>query len=160
MNEAQIQAWLDQEDRHTSILIRKYGWALQHVCGGPDDIPSAFAYTIGLFGFGHPELVVLGLPTAMAGSLLNHLGDRVRGGNDLVPGELLSFPAWPHRVIVEELPNPGDVVLAANRHYGHPPFASVPAYQLTYDDEQGRFPWEDEYAGSPNAQPRPGRWSA
>ena len=40
------------------------------------------------------------------------------------------------------MPNPGEIVLGANRHYDRPPFMSVPVLQLSYDDRSGRFPWE------------------
>ena len=61
---------------------------------------------------------------------------------------------------VEELPSPGEVLLAANRHYQRPPEASVEAYQLTYDDLAGCFPWDPGYANAPDIQPRPGTWRA
>jgi hypothetical protein len=63
------QTWLEQEDAYVSTTIRKHGWCIQYVGGdscsrpgcecGPDDGPP-FAYTIGLFGLGHPELLILG----------------------------------------------------------------------------------------------------
>jgi hypothetical protein len=91
----------------------------------------SFAYTVGLFGLGHPELVVLTTGSQTTAGLLNHLGERIRAGENLVPGSLLSFDDWPHRVVVEELPNPGEILFSANRHYQRPPEAPVPAYQLT-----------------------------
>jgi hypothetical protein len=160
MTEAQIQAWLDQEDAHVTEVIRKQGWFIQLVGGEPGDVPPQFAYTVGLFGLGHPELVILtaGHSTAMA--VLNTLGDRIRAGANLVPGELLTFEDWSHRIVVEELPNPGEILFTANRHYQRPAEASVPAYQLTYDDKWRRFPWDDGYANRPEVQPRPGTWTA
>ena len=95
-----------------------------------------------------------------ASALLNHLGRLVQAGDNLVPGSLLYFEEWPHRVTVEELPNPGEILFSANRHYQRPPEASVPAYQLTYDDKHGRFPWDLDYENAPNLQPRPGTWHA
>jgi hypothetical protein len=35
----------------------------------------------------------------------------------------------------------------------------VAAFQLSYDDEEGRFPWDDGYA-TPELQPRPGTFTA
>jgi hypothetical protein len=77
-----------------------------------------------------------------------------------VAGSLLSFDEWPHRITVEEIPNPGEILLSANRHYLRPAEASVSGYQLTYDDVHGRFPWDPDYANPPNLQPRPGTWRA
>jgi hypothetical protein len=160
MTNSQIQAWLDQEDQHIAQTIRKHGQFIQLVMGDPDERLASFAYTVGLFGLGHPELVVLSVDGGTACGLLNHLGDRIRAGENLVPGSLLSFEDWPHRVVVEELPNPGHIVFSANRHYQRPDEASVPAYQLTYDDLQGRFPWDPGYSNEAYLQPRPGTWHA
>ena len=140
--------------------IRKYGLMIQFVSGEPRGVPPSFAYTVGLFGLGHPELVVCSVDQGTASGLLNHLGEQVRAGDNLVPGQLLSFVAWPHRVVVQELPNPGEILLTANRHYQRPIEASVDAYQLTYDDVAGRFPWDDGYANAPELQPSPGSWRA
>jgi hypothetical protein len=160
MIDPQIQAWLDQEDTMVAQTIRKHGLFIQLVSGDTNDRSPSFAYTVGLFGLGHPELVVLSVDPGTANGLLNHLGDRVRAGDNLVPGQVLSFEDWPHRVVAEALPNPGEVLLAANRHYQRPPEAPVSAYQLTYDDLGGCFPWDPGYANPPDLQPRPGTWRA
>jgi hypothetical protein len=159
MTDLQMQAWLDQEDEFVAQTIRKYGVFLQFVSGEPGG-PAAFAYTVGLFGLGHPELVILSVDTGTAGGVLNQLTARIRVGDNLVPGGLLSFEEWTHRVTVEELPNPGEILFSANRHYQRPDEASVPAYQLTYDDKHGRFPWDPGYRNAPYLQPRPGTWRA
>jgi len=158
MIDPQIQAWLDQEDEMVAQTIRKYGLFIQFVSGSRSDVPKNFAYTVGLFGLAHPELVVLSTSQGTAHGLLNHLGDRVRAGENFISGQLLTFDDWPHRITVEELPNPGEILLAANRHYQRPAEVSVPAYQLTYDDLGGRFPWDPGYANATNLQPRPGTW--
>jgi hypothetical protein len=160
MINSQVQAWLDQEDQHVAQTIRQHGVFIQFVGGDGTDLPPMFAYTVGLFGLGHPELVVCSAQTATAAGLLNELADRIRAGDNLIPGALLTFEHWTHRVTVEDLPNPGEVLFAANRHYQRPAEASVPAYQLTYDDRQRRFPWDAGYANAPHLQPRPGTWRA
>jgi hypothetical protein len=160
MSDARINAWLDQEDAMVAQMIRKHGVFIQYVGGDRDDVPPSFAYTVGLFGLGHPELVVTSVDPGTASGLLNHLADQVRRGDNLVPGQLLTFDDWSHRIVIEELPNAGAVLLAANRHHRRPPEASVEAFQLTYDDRGGRFPWDDGYANGPHIQPRPGRWCA
>jgi len=78
----------------------------------------------------------------------------------LIPGEVLTFEQWGHRIAVEQLPNPAQILFSANRHYRRPDEASVPAYQLTYDDLEGHFPWDEGYANPPHLQPRPGTWRA
>lgn len=168
MTDVQTQAWLDQEDTRVAQTIRRHGWFIQYILsgrraapgsdGGHDEGPP-FAYTVGLFGMGHPELLILGVSPATASGVLNTLGERVRAGADLVPGELITFEEWPRRIIAEQVPNPGDIVFAANRHYWRPPEYSVPVLQLSYDDENGRFPWEPGHT-DPGMQPRPGTFRA
>ncbi|MEJ3404794.1 DUF4262 domain-containing protein [Rathayibacter sp. YIM 133350] len=157
---AQTIAWLDQEDERTAQIIRKHGVFIQYVSGDIAKSRPSFAYTTGLFGIGHPELLVFHVPTAVASGLLNDVAGRVRAGRDLVPGEVLEFDEWAHRVTVEEVPNPAEIVFAANRFADRPDELSVPVYQLTYDDLNGRFPWESGYLNPEWYQPRPGTFRA
>lgn len=166
---ARTQAWLDQEDARITSVIRRHGWAIEYIgggccsapgCDGGDDDGPPFAYTVGLFGLGHPELLVFGLEPGTAMHLLNALGDRIREDEEtLLPGQLLTFDEWEHRVIPEVVPNPGEIVFSANRFYQRPSEFSVPVLQLSYDDLSGRFPWEDDYS-HPELQPRPGTFRA
>jgi hypothetical protein len=165
---ARIQAWLDQEDARIASVIRRHGWAIEYIgggfcsvpgCDGGDDEGPPFAYTVGLFGMGHPELLVLELDPATAATLLNSLGERVRADEALIPGHLVDIEGWDHRVIPEEVPNPGEIVFAANRFYERPAEFSVPVLQLSYDDTAGRFPWDDGFS-DPESQPRPGEFRA
>ena len=91
--------------------------------------------------------------------VLNDLGERVRAGEALLPGQLVMFDDWPHRITPEPVPNPGDIVFSANDFYRRPDKHSVPVLQLTYDDTEGRFPRDDGYA-APEMQPRPGTFNA
>lgn len=43
--------------------------------------------------------------------------------------------------------------------YRRPDEVSVPVLQLTYDDEAGRFPWDEAFT-HPESQPRPGTFQA
>lgn len=84
--------------------IRRYGWALQAVLGEDDSPP--FVYTVGLTGFGHPELILFATSQATAASVLNDLGEVVRAGRVLAAGDrvavrngdvhLLDFPGAEH----------------------------------------------------------------
>jgi hypothetical protein len=151
-------------DARLTTLIRRYGWAVQYVvgdvcgvigCDCPQAGEPAFGYTIGLFGLGHPELLILGVPRPTAMGVLNNLGKRVQAGDTLVAGELITFTDWPHQIVTEDVPNPHQIVFAANRFYQRRDADSVPVLQLSYDDTEGRFPWEPDYA-APAIQPRPG----
>ncbi|MGH8952310.1 MAG: DUF4262 domain-containing protein [Acidimicrobiia bacterium] len=167
--EASTQAWIDQQEAHLKTMIRRHGWFIQYIGGGgcsrpgcecensPDQPP--FAYTTGLFGMGHPELLIFGVTPEIAVGVLNTVGEQIRQGADLLPGQMLTFEEWPHRIIPEVVPNPGDIVLLSNDFYGRTSERSVPVLQLSYDDIEGRFPWEDGYA-APDMQPRPGTFTA
>ncbi len=156
----QTTAWLDQEDAHLAAVIRRCRYAVQYV--GPGDLPGepAFGYTIGLFGLGHPELVAVGLGATASSALLDTLAGEVVAGRSLVPGELVAGGGRRPDVVVEECPNPGEVLLGANRWYRRPPEYSVPALQLTWSSPPGCFPWDPGFDGGPHGQPRPGTWTA
>lgn len=164
---ARIQAWLDQEDARMASVIRRHGWAIEYIgfgccsvpgCDGGDDQGPPFAYTVGMFGMGHPELLAFGLDPDATSWLFNTLGARIRGDEALVPGRIINIDGWDHRVMVEEVPNPGEIVFSANRFYERPAEYSVPVLQLSHDDGEERFPWEDGYSGP--EQPRPGTFQA
>jgi len=156
----QTLAWLDQEDARLAQVIRAHRWAVQYVGDGDEPDEPAFGYTIGLFGLGHPELVVVGLGPESTHAILQRASGLVAAGRDLVVGELLTFPDRPDGLVVEELPNPGEVLLGANRFYERPPEYSVPAYQLAWAHRNGLFPWDEGYGCGPECQPRPGTWHA
>ena len=166
--DAATRAWIDQHEASLTEIIRRRGWAIQYVGGSLCSRPGcdcgeypepAFAYTIGMFGLNHPELVIFGMPPDTASGVLNDLGSRIRSGEALLPGRLITFAEWPHRIIPEVVPNPGDIVLLANGFYQRPDEFSVPVLQLSYDDLEQRFPWEEGYA-APELQPRPGTFKA
>jgi hypothetical protein len=92
--------------------------------------------------------------------VLQRAAGEVAAGRDLVPGELIAWDDWAGRLCVEVSPNPGEVVLGANRFYQRPPEYSVPAFQLAWSQADGHFPWEDGYPCGPECQPRPGTWRA
>jgi hypothetical protein len=160
--EPQLTAWLDQEDAHLARVIRTHRWAVQHVGPGAEAHRPPFGYTVGLFGLGHPELVVVGLSPPAAYGILQHVAGLVADGRDLVPGELVAPPAGSraHPVLVEDLPNAGEILFVANRFYGRPDEFSVPAFQLTWAHENGAYPWNPGFPCGPECQPRPGTWQA
>lgn len=163
MTDAQTQAWIDQDDAHVTAIVRQYGWYIQYVFSctikGSDEEGPPFAYTVGLFGLNHPELLILGVPPEVAAGILNTLGDRIRAGEVLLPNFVVTFDDNAWKIVPEVVPNPGEILFVANSYYDRPPWASVPALQLSYDDREGHFPWEPQYA-APRMQPRPGTFDA
>jgi hypothetical protein len=159
-HDPQTIAWLDQEDARLAQLIRAHQYAVQYVGAGEGPEEPAFGYTIGLFGLGHPECVIAGVGHDNAHGLLGRVAEEVADGRNLVPGELLSWPDWGGRLVVEVLPNPGEVVLGAKRFYERPAEYSVSAFQLTWCHSDGTFPWDAGWPCGPECQPRPGMWRA
>ena len=87
-----MQAWFDQYASRIASKIREHGWFIQFVGDSGDEPPPTFAYTVGLFGLGHPELVVTGVDT---GTNVVHLNDSgtPNGRNEQIP--LATFSrAW------------------------------------------------------------------
>jgi hypothetical protein len=161
------QAWLDQEDARLTAVVRKHGWMIQYIGGGTCSRPGcdahheegvAFAYTVGLFGMNHPEMLIFGVSPEVASLVINQLGDLIRKGSEIIPGQLVELDAWNRRILPEPVPNPGEILFTANRYYLRPDEYSVPALQLTHDDDQGLFPWDEGYSGP--EQPRPGTFRA
>jgi hypothetical protein len=64
------------------------------------------------------------------------------------------------QVMLETVPNPGQIVLRANQLYGRLPQESVPVSRLPFADGHGRFPWEAGYGVPTWIQPRPGTLTA
>lgn len=162
--DAAMRAAIDQKNARLTRAIRANGWMVQYVGGEGCQRPgcdcadeTAFAYTIGLFGMGHPELLVLGMRIDPTMELLGDLCEQIRDGEQLVPG--MPVTARCHEVVPEEVPNPGEIVFHANDFYRRPPQFSVPVLQLTYADDRGRFPW-DEGCEVAHLQPRPGTFRA
>ncbi|MDQ7804864.1 DUF4262 domain-containing protein [Amycolatopsis sp. A133] len=130
------------------------GWLVQGVEGAGPYPP--WAYTIGLSGYGLPELVVTGLPALAAGNLLNSQASRALRGSPLAPGD--HIPLDDGRLIeVVSLAEPSAHLVFATALYG----PEIRALQLVHADAQGRFPWSPDYrdgrAGQPVLGPRHAR---
>jgi hypothetical protein len=126
-----LVAWLDQEDAQLRETIRQHRWAVQYVGPGVGPYEPAFAYTIGLFGFAHPELLVTNLDPEDGHRLLNCAATEVVAGTTLVPGERFDDEdgcCWD----LAACPNPGEVVLGANRWFQRAPHLSVPVVELLH----------------------------
>src|SRR4051812_23358833 len=69
----------DEHDRKLLADVERHGW---HVIGVEEDEEGpAFAYSIGLYrSFGHPEVIVFGLPVRVLHRVINAVGEEVRSG--------------------------------------------------------------------------------
>jgi len=157
-----VQQWLDQSDAWFRETIRRHGWAVQAVAGDEPRRRPAFAYTVGLWGFGHPELVVVGLPQPDAHRLLNAVGGLVRAGETLRPGETVHGGPDDTDLHLRllRLPNAHQVTHTAQRLYRPDGGQVVPALQLCWADQAGRYPWEPGFEHPRWLQPLPGTFAA
>jgi hypothetical protein len=151
----------------TERIVAEHGWAIQGVLPRADDPAPGppFSYTVGLSGpqFGHPELVVFGLDPDTAQTILNDLGERVRGGQRLHAGQrigdLLQGGYEVELLAVEDSADERAPLSVANRLYGHD--GPVDALQVVLPDQHYRFPWDSGFdAGMRMVQPLLGRRAA
>jgi len=133
--DTRTQAWLDQFGAYITEVIRRDGWFIQYVggktclrpgcaCPPADDPP--FAYTVGMFGLNHPELLIHGVSPETAAGVLNDLGGQILGGSTMMPGETIVLERWGRSIVVESVPNPGEIVYTANQSPPPGPFPMAP----------------------------------
>jgi hypothetical protein len=121
----------DQHDAWQRDTIRRHGWALQAVPGDEDGPP--FVYTVGLSGFGHPELILFATAPATAATVLNDLGELVRRGRGLAPCERIRLRSGDVHLLA--FPESADWLFAANDLYRAPGAPPVPAFLVVPADE-------------------------
>src|SRR5437868_12056075 len=69
----------DDHDRQLLADVEKHGWHVIRV--KEDEEGPAFAYSVGLHrSFGHPEVIVFGLPLRVMHQIVNAVGEEVRSG--------------------------------------------------------------------------------
>ena len=67
--------------------IKKHGWHFQFVFDENGENED-FAYSIGFEeSFGHPEIMIFGLPRETMHAILSDLADEIRSGKKIVPNE-------------------------------------------------------------------------
>jgi hypothetical protein len=134
-------AWniVDEAEEFVRRCVADYGWAVQVI---PEDAEGpGFAYTVGLHAsYGHPELIVFGLPNDVMQSLLNTCGDRVKGGERLTIDARVPDVLDAHDVRFREVRDPESFrehVGYALWYYQGQPFRVL---QMLWPDKQNRFP--------------------
>jgi hypothetical protein len=127
-------------------MIDEFGWAVRNVGAGPEPGEAAFSYTVGLTSFGHPEVVITGMPFKPAQTFLNNIGADVRDGKRFEAGALNEDLAPVPVLFLSVLRDEG--LVAVRQVYG-----SCSAVQMVWPDSAGRFPWIAGYNNPPDAQP-------
>lgn len=130
---------IDQYAAWQRETIRRHGWALQAVLGDEEGPP--FVYTVGLSGFGHPELILFATSQATAAAVLNDLGELVRAGHELAAGDTVPLGSGTVHLLV--FPESDGWLLAANDLYRLPGRPPVPALLVVPEDGLMPTPGED-----------------
>ena len=129
-------------------VIEEHGWAVRNVLPGPAPEEVPFSYTIGLTAFGHPEVIILGMPSRSAHEFLNLIGDEVRRGNRFEHGTVTGDLTDDDNPVVFIHAEDTGRLTAVEQVYGR-----VSAVQMIWPDSTGRLPWQDGYRNPPEAQP-------
>jgi hypothetical protein len=125
-------------------------------CGA--DREPVMAYTVGMIeNFGHPELIIFGVPAKIAATVLNVLGASFVSTGHTVPIDVPLENLFCRHPIVAKMARVDlaalYALLAAERAQtkGH----RLSAVQLVWPDIKGHFPWEAAYDESlDRLQPR------
>jgi hypothetical protein len=131
---------------HIRRMITRVGWAVQYV--EDDRRHASFAYTVGLTGFGLPELVVTGLRALRAMTMLNDAADDMVSSDAPSPGTTIAMSDG-SRVEVVRLPHPEAHLNIALDLYGN----ELRALQLVWADDRGRLPWHPVFRSNRGGQP-------
>jgi hypothetical protein len=128
----------DEVDEKVQADIARHGWHV--VILPPEEDSPGWAHSIGLWErFSHPELIVFGSEPRQLGALVNALGERVRRGLRLEPGEIDGVLEALPFALRPVAPRWTNVFLGnAAWHYRSERF---PALQGFWPDRLGRFPW-------------------
>jgi hypothetical protein len=133
----------DDHDRKLLADFGRHGW---HVVGVEEDEEGpGFAYSIGLYrSFGHPEVIVFGLPVRVMHRTINGVGEQVRSGErfghldeagDVLEGYNVAFRTVKRR-------HYADYLGYARWFYRGDDF---PALQCVWPDSAHRYPWHPEF---------------
>ncbi len=123
--------------------VNTFGWHVMIVLS--DGRVPAWAYSIGLYRtFGHPEIVLFGMPDEMMHRVINDVGREVRSGRpvavDVDRTDLFENARCIFRTVHRKWYP--DVLARAVWFYGGDGF---PAVQLFWPDERQHYPWEREF---------------
>lgn len=146
-------------DSGVDRIVDRCGVFIQMVTGTPHLRRPAFAYTVGLSAFEHPELLLFGSCPDCACAVLDELAARVRDGESLVPGAI-THTDTSGLLLLELVPNPDAIALTALRFATRHATGPISLLQLTFPDRKGRFPTDPSYEPGGWQEPRPGEFTA
>lgn len=132
--------------------VANYGWHVAIV--PPEEDSPGWAYSVGFLStFGHPEVVVFGLPPEDAHALVNDVGDRIRNGitaeESAAIGDLLTGRICAVRGVAGRWK--AALLEAATWFHGR---EDMPVLQILWADADGRLPGDAGFTELPaEAQP-------
>ena len=123
--------------------IKRVGWHVINVFSPGNETPE-WSFSIGLFhSFGHPEVIIFGLPRDRRAAIVNQVGRQVQTGKIYQAGSVYpDILADSYRCMFSAVPSPiyRDYVGYALWFYENDQF---PLFQCFWPDKQGLFPWND-----------------
>ncbi|WP_397383967.1 DUF4262 domain-containing protein [Prosthecobacter sp.] len=135
----------DESDRKLLADVQNEGLHVLRILEG-EKCPQ-FCYSVGLYyTFGHPEILVMGLPPDVGHRVLNLAATRIAGGkifgdyektDELIEGFECSFLP----ISVSQYKDYLGYAIWFYRSLKQP----FPALQLVWPDKSGVFPWEEGY---------------
>jgi hypothetical protein len=143
---------LDPADQKFLSIIETHGWHVTRVFNGKGDSGPEWAYSTGLFhSYGHPEILVIGLPLTNMHRIINNIGSRVKEGNRFEAGreyfEILDGHGCQFREVNRS--HYKNYVGWAIWFYESEPF---PLFQCFWPDRNGHYPWDPECSAAVAAQ--------
>lgn len=156
-------SWEDEFLRNISATVDAHQWAVLFVggacsvpgCDGdhPSDLDEAdlppYGYTVGLpLRFGHPELVMVGLPNDRTAHVLNAVCEQVAAGAWLEPGDRVDAAGLRLKVgaCAVSRVRAGLIAVSFEYHVSVEHLTMPNPLQIMWPDPQGRYP-DDRAAG-------------
>jgi Domain of unknown function (DUF4262) len=136
--------WPEPDHEADEIIfrnVRKHGC---HILGIPDAEPR-FDFSIGLYlNYGHPELIIFGLPSGNSTGIINDVRNRAAAGHKFSDGDISNdLLEEGFKVCFWQVPFDvyRDYLGTACWFYA-PSRIAFPCLQIVWSDQNGRFPWE------------------
>ena len=133
-----------EDDSEQKVIddIATYGWHCINI--HPEGEHVGYAFTIGLFqSYGHPELIIFGLPAQVAHQILGIAANAAKSGTPLD----LTQPS--DALINDYLCCFGEVPLS--EYYEHVGYCRwyyqgnrFPLYQIVWPSRDGLYPWDEQ----------------
>ena len=136
----------NESDQTLLANVKNYGWHACHIFG--DETGPEFSYSIGFYlSYGHPEILIVGLPSKAAHSVLAAVFDRISKGQVYVDGSIADDIS-PCKFLFRSF-NPIHYIeymgIATWFYASLFPPDLFPTLQLVWPDKNGFYPWDKDY---------------